>query len=273
MPTPPASPRTLGPKTEDSKKKAEDSKKKAEDSKKKGDIAYDQIMAAFDGCERNVRDFQPADFDNGYTRTQNKSLPAIPGAVTPTKETSFFIEYKWDKDFINNQGQPAGNEYTKAVFTQYYIPSSSAIVVGNRQSPASLVKRRFDFANKSISSQEIADRHVPPLHRWSDVTWTVWKEKGGDGNLRYIAYDMAGGNPVTEAVIEEILGKTEPEWPGRNFGMDSDEGRTLLGTLNGMGAARLLIDRASTMGKRYIRFYLFYSKPRYPCILIDLEPV
>ncbi|KAL8676206.1 MAG: hypothetical protein Q9224_007312 [Gallowayella concinna] len=240
-------------------------------------------MAAMDGCESPVQDFRPADFDNGYTRTkngnflpdafwQNQVFAKIPDAVVPTQATSFFVEYMWNKDFINKQGQSAVDN--RAIFKQYYIPSSSAIVVSDMRSPVNQVKDRLKNAGQPIpSSREIADRFVPPLNRWSDVTWTVWKEKGGQGNnLRYIAHDFVA-NRETEHVMEEILEYKQPEWPGRSFGMDSDEGRALLGTPNGIGVARILIDRASTMGRRDIRFYIFYAEEDYPCMLIDMKPV
>ena len=54
--------------------------------------------------------------------------------------------------------------------------------------------------------------------------------------------------------------------------MDSAEGRALLGTPNGIGAARLLIDRASELGRRDIRFHIFYSEPDSPCMMIDMRP-
>ncbi|KAL8799525.1 MAG: hypothetical protein Q9182_005834 [Xanthomendoza sp. 2 TL-2023] len=164
--------------------------------KRQGDVAYNEIMASFEGCERIVRDFKIEDFANGYSQTNwgdtlpapvwyEEVFPKLPGAVIPTAKTSFFVEYKWDKNFINNQGEPVKTFKNWAIFQQYYIPSSSAIVVSEVNSPAFQVKQSFNLAGKPIpSSQEIADCYVPPLHRWSDVTWTIWKSKGGSGNLR-----------------------------------------------------------------------------------------
>lgn len=62
------------------------------------------------------------------------------------------------------------------------------------------------------------------------------------------------------------------KFPGLDFGMDSDEGRALLGTPNGIGAARLLIDRASELGRRDVRIYIFEPEEEYPCMLVDMRP-
>lgn len=63
-------------------------------------------------------------------------------------------------------------------------------------------------------------------------------------------------------------------FPGLAYGMDSPQGRALLGTPNGIGAARLLIDRAATLGRREIRIHIFWpdGNANYPCMLIDMAP-
>ncbi|KAL8681438.1 MAG: hypothetical protein Q9186_002443 [Xanthomendoza sp. 1 TL-2023] len=144
------------------------------------------------------------------------------------------------------------------------MPSSSAILILDMRSPSSQVQRYYaDRGEQVPSGKAINDRLVPPLHRWSDATWTLWKEKGGAGNLRYIAHDLVA-NEDTESVMDSIIEEANKKpadlpFPGLVFNMDTEPGRALLGTPNGIGAARLLIDRASTLGKRDIRFHVFYA--------------
>ena len=145
------------------------------------------------------------------------------------------------------------------------------------RSPANQVKRRFERERKPIpSNQEISERWVPPLNRWSDVTWLMWKEKNGGNNLRYIGHDYIT-NEASEAIMRYIFNKYRHSqvvpWPGLDFTMDKDEGRALLGTPNGIGTARLLIDRAADLGRRDLKVYIWTFENDHLCMLWDMVPV
>ncbi|KAL8782272.1 MAG: hypothetical protein Q9213_005546, partial [Squamulea squamosa] len=265
------------------------SKEDFDNFKRQGDIAYNQMIAALEGCESRVQDYDSAALANGWTRSQD--IKYTPGVVwenavkqvagenkVPTSATSFYVNLQQDKDFTNRLGQLVKLVPNEANFKQWYIPASSAIIVSNIRSPLAEVRRRFEFAGETVpSSQDINDKYIPPLARWSDVTWTMWKEKGGGNDLQYIGHDFIA-NPKTESVMDYIFeqagkGDDPPEFPGLEFGMDSDEGRALLGTPNGIGAARLLIDRASQLGRRDIRIHIFHSEPESPCLFINMKPI
>ncbi|KAL8988912.1 MAG: hypothetical protein Q9169_008479, partial [Polycauliona sp. 2 TL-2023] len=101
-------------------------------------------------------------------------------------------------------------------------------------SPANRVRNLFARNNQPApSSQEINDRYVPPLSRWSDVTWTIWKElSDNDPNLRFIGHDSVI-NTQTNGIMDYIFEKyayqdsddddadadagDEYEWPGLDF--------------------------------------------------------
>lgn len=82
--------------------------------KDKGDVAYNEIEAALTGCARNVRDYEPSAFQNGWTRVSDIKEPLSPTwarvlrdlGSPATQDTTFYVEMKHDKDFTNNQGQP-----------------------------------------------------------------------------------------------------------------------------------------------------------------------
>lgn len=140
------------------------------------------------------------------------------------------------------------------------------------------VKTRYINAGRQPpSSQEINDRHVPPLNRWSDVTWTLWKQKAGDGakDLRYIARSFIT-NPETKSVMSYIYdkhgGDNAKAFPGLEFGMNTPEGRALLGTPNGIGTARILIDRATELGRREPRVRIFNQGANGFYMLWDMVP-
>ncbi|KAL9627283.1 MAG: hypothetical protein Q9204_006679, partial [Flavoplaca sp. TL-2023a] len=256
-------------------------------AKKQGDIIYGEMQAAWAGCAKEVQDFDPKAFENGWTRkTDGKSLPdkawqdvikTVAGEEkAPTLATSFYVNVIHDKDFTNSLGQPT--KFIKAdvglaLYSQHYLPTSSTIIVRQTRSPAYTVKKRLGAS--APSSQEIASTLVPPLNRWSDATWTLWKEKGGGANLRYIGRDYIA-NALTESVMNHIFSQhssSSREFPGLDFGMDSAEGRALLGTPNGIGAGRILIDRVGELGRRELRIWIFEPEEEYPCMFFDMRPV
>ena len=55
--------------------------------------------------------------------------------------------------------------------------------------------------------------------------------------------------------------------------MDSAEGRALLGTPNGLGAGRIMIDRVGELGRRDLRIWIFEPREEYPCMFFDMRPV
>ncbi|KAL8939357.1 MAG: hypothetical protein Q9216_003396 [Gyalolechia sp. 2 TL-2023] len=245
------------------------------DAKNRGNRALNDIQAAFGGCARNVPNFAPAQLRNGWTR--QKDTMASPGKI-------------WEQALKEVTGTAPTNEMSHHVtlwirndarYEQYYLPAKGAIVVSDVVSPATALKRRYkmDYNRPPPSNQEINDRHVPPLNRWSDITWILWNEKHGGGNLRYICHDLVS-NPESEAVMDDIFvkagrGDDVPDFPGLVFGMDSDEGKALLGTANGVGAARLLIDRADVLGPRELTIRIWHAEDAYtwPCMLIDMRPI
>ena len=79
---------------------------------------------------------------------------------------------------------------------------------------------------------------IPPLSRWSDFVYLIWKKNcGADPNgdcmknfNGIIRHNIL--NPITWAVALEACGGPYKigQWPGKTFLMDTDEGRALAGT-------------------------------------------
>lgn len=97
---------------------------------------------------------------------------------------------------------------------------------------------------------------LPDLKRWSDVAYLVWaaecQKKGKDvSSLRYV-FSSPVENAETRGIIARAMDTAHepPLWPGRKeYTMDSDEGKAILGSPNGRGAALLLIQHKATMGE------------------------
>jgi hypothetical protein len=85
---------------------------------------------------------------------------------------------------------------------------------------------------------------VPPLHRWSDIVYLQWLLTSptitSPAPIKYI-FRLTIHHVPTYAILNKILKKhnrTQYElWPGMTFAIDSEEGKAILGTPNGAGAA------------------------------------
>ncbi len=87
-------------------------------AKEHGDVAYDEIQAAFSGCESKAQEFPPKTLNNGWTRKRDQNDPLEQvwadafqdllkpeGDKIPTKERVFNIRVNQDKPFTNKQGE------------------------------------------------------------------------------------------------------------------------------------------------------------------------
>lgn len=98
---------------------------------------------------------------------------------------------------------------------------------------------------------------LPDLKRWSDVAYMVWaaeclKKSEPVSNLRYI-FSSPVENAESQGNIARAMKTTmkSPLWPGRKeYSMDRDEGKAILASPNGRGAALLLIQHKVQLGER-----------------------
>ncbi|KAL8739959.1 MAG: hypothetical protein Q9184_008549 [Pyrenodesmia sp. 2 TL-2023] len=261
-----------------------------------------KIQAAFDGCARDpVQNFQPSALDNGWTRTTlNIALDAPwrayidfelgQGKVPPTDQTSF-IELTQDKEFRNKQGatRPALSTtgLEPARYRTYHIPAISAIIIKNMRSPATVVKEIFRQAKQPNppSNAVITNVYTPPLSRWSDVTWTVYQDLANaaqKGKLQFIGHDQVN-NDFSARVMVYIIRKHQPQgnpnarpslpFPGFEFGIETEEGKALLGTPNGLGTAWLLYDRGGELGRRGLKVRIWIEGRDKLMMAFNMVPV
>jgi hypothetical protein len=98
---------------------------------------------------------------------------------------------------------------------------------------------------------------IPDLKRWSDVGYLKWADQASKRNvavdsLRYI-FSAPIENSETLGIIARAINSEQdpPTWPGRKeYRMDTAEGKALMGSPNGRGAALLLVQHKDTMGER-----------------------
>ncbi|KAL8670643.1 MAG: hypothetical protein Q9168_004822, partial [Polycauliona sp. 1 TL-2023] len=160
-------------------------------------------------------------------------------------------------EFSDEDLKDGWNEFSNnATYYVWYLPDFAAIIASNIISPKYEVEKKF--AGQTLSAEDIAKR-VPKLNRFSDAIWTVWEQQrpSDPENVRYLGHDFIT-NPTTVDIMSYIFGaeyrgvKAVP-WPGMPFDLDSDEGKALLASPNGVGTHWFLADRVARLKKRNIK--------------------
>jgi hypothetical protein len=124
----------------------------------------------------------------------------------------------------------------------------------------------YKFSAAYMAKVNEVDGPMPKLKSWSDIAFLSWLAVGGQQTLRYIVSANVQ-NDVTNAIIDKLLEKNniklDPDWDSfdpffhchqftwdkrRRFDMTTEEGKVLLASPNGLGAAYLLIQHKSTFG-------------------------
>lgn len=171
----------------------------------------------------------------------------------------------------------ARGKATQADFTNVYNPSQGVIIANFNYGSAYQIEE-FGLTGKH------PDIVPPPLKQWSDVVFLEYQAEcqaqGKDmKNLKYIFHIIAQ-NPDTEYVIEQILGEGNepPDWSERKiYSTDSDEGKAILATPNGNGAAWFLVQHQLQLGRKKVKdvsvFKETLSGDQYngPCFVFEIE--
>ena len=144
---------------------------------------------------------------------------------------------------------------TDAIYENYFSTGgqNTAIFASQNWSP--------DFWG-SLNDPPVTGDNVIPLKRWSDVIFLNYQSlmvgRGKDAmhRLKYI-FRMRVNNKKSVKIMEGILGggslrESIKAWPGVYYGMETDDGRALLGTPNGLGVAWLLIQHKKQLGRKTV---------------------
>ncbi|KAI4136200.1 MAG: hypothetical protein LQ341_005787, partial [Variospora aurantia] len=262
-----------------------------ETAKCKGKALYNNINAAFQGKASlgSVYEFSAQSLENGWRYedeveelddTWNEALKMISrtlriGDRLPTEAESLVIGVSQTIPYKNSVGQSLQpDERTGGFYDVAYIPSFLTIIATDTQSP----RNQLIFNSRGDITEAEIQRRLPPLHRLSDVIWTIWNLNSRSPNdLRYI-----GRSNVLDEGAVAIMGRFFADrggitgWPGYTYGIDTEEGQALLATPNGVAIAWLLIDRAGRLGRRRPKVTIWSAFPdagRGFHMLWDLEPI
>ncbi|KAL8896280.1 MAG: hypothetical protein Q9207_007781 [Kuettlingeria erythrocarpa] len=167
-------------------------------------------------------------------------------------------------DFENAFGE---QEATSAQYYAYYVPETSAVIMDVTWSPRSkLTMRRelVDGVSQPIPPEEILKR-IPRMNQLSDLVWHTWTGTTQEpGAFRYYAIQgivNTPTRPLMKEIFEARRGTTDVPWSKRlTFDLNSDEGKTLFASPNGIAVNWLLIHHATVLGKREPRVTIFNEK-------------
>ncbi|KAI4197014.1 MAG: hypothetical protein LQ350_006201 [Teloschistes chrysophthalmus] len=189
-----------------------------------------------------------ADLNNGWTveirdgKEPNQEVePALEGLGISYDTGVEGRDNTQDQPFTDKDGngnQPA----TKGFYITAFLTNGGTIIAENNRSPA----------------RQAPGAKIPPLWRWSDVTWLQWSTLAGAraAGLRYIIQDNIY-TELTRYVIEHIEMAVPPlydldlPWPGHLYNAQSQQALMLLGSPHGIGVAWMLADHKDVLGIRY----------------------
>ncbi|KAB8271770.1 hypothetical protein BDV30DRAFT_249945 [Aspergillus minisclerotigenes] len=160
--------------------------------------------------------------------------------------------------YEQTQEYKAGNSYYEPTFGYYKATIST--------------KAGYISAEDNISPAyrlaETRKGYPPPtISRLSDVYFLMWKEVAGNSeaelkNIKYFVRHHVINGASLDVALEVASGKPLPptkedgsrdtsmveEWPGKSYDMSTDDGKAILGTPNGAGVARFLMDHKQELG-------------------------
>ncbi|KAL8718034.1 MAG: hypothetical protein Q9225_004788 [Loekoesia sp. 1 TL-2023] len=252
----------------------------------KGGNQWRKLQEASDHTSPSGPIFSDEDLQDGWSKDDTdqqqimswiRPLEELVGRK-PVRSDTKYIKLRQDKAFRNAAGDLVQETLKESMYFVTYLPSFSTIIASNTKSPSYQLRKKYP-GPLQLTRDDIAKR-VPKLNRFSDVIWKVWTQlvPNDPEKLRYVARDFIV-NDVTVDIMNHIFGakyrgeKNFP-WPGLTFGLDSDEGKALLASPNGIGVYWLLLDRAAKLGRRKLKVTIFSGTEGayYYCMLWDLNP-
>ncbi|KAL8992731.1 MAG: hypothetical protein Q9169_006883 [Polycauliona sp. 2 TL-2023] len=232
---------------------------------KKRAIDYDRMVCKGRKLLHMIQTAQPVDYTwdeaalkNGWTWKRNvlgappeELLGALGKLGIATDERSVHSIYlKQDRVFMDKFGR-LNNPPTGGLYHNTFIPSHGTIIAESNFSPSF----------KSPGST------IPPLSRWSDIIYLLWRHEAGLLNLRNLRYIFRSNiiTPLTRDLIEYIEVSDENDlhlpWPGHTYDMNSEDGLALLATAHGQGVAYLIADHNDVLGRKIPMARVFTELP------------
>ncbi|KAL8628677.1 hypothetical protein Q9189_005625 [Teloschistes chrysophthalmus] len=224
-----------------------------------GNKLWNMIQDAYNGKGPKPQAFTLEDADNGWTTDENNS----------------HLPDRWDDAYDLMVESVGGEDTTLSLIQHWILPDQNAIIAQYVNSPYNKLRSRNHPPPPPNSS--LPDL-VPPLHRLSDIAWLSWAELSRTPHtLQYIGHDYITNSDtkrIMNLIFRASAGVDWMGWPGLEFGVETWEGRALLGTPNSGNVAWLLVARAGVMGRRGLRVRIwakgYEMLEPVPCLLWNM---
>ncbi|KAL8648493.1 MAG: hypothetical protein Q9226_005970 [Calogaya cf. arnoldii] len=253
----------------------------------KGKQYWEQgVLPAFDGQSRFPNPFftggaesqiQDQLLDSGWTSNEDNArlgdhwkdaFRGIAGGIPDDNVDVVRTFLDQSQDFDNGYGEQRA---TSAQYHGLYIPHNAAIIMFLTISPRNKVQRR------RVPAPDIP-KYIPRLNQLSDLVWMAWDNLVENPEvLRYYAVERII-NQVASPLMDEIFkqrrgGTIDVPWSQRlTFDLESDEGKALFASPNGIAVNWLLIHHAALLGRRMPRVSIFNPGGNNRCMIWDLVP-
>ena len=152
------------------------------------------------------------------------------------------------------------HQTTHGYFSQVSNPLSGVLIADSNLTRTHAAKFDDAWEEEAIG--------LSPLRHWSDVAFLQYLSSFPEPPVRPIplnyVFRVQIQNAETSLVLNNIISKhgtfTFEFWPGITFGMDTEEGKAILGTPNGCGVAWMLIQHKKAFGEKNIeKVTLFHA--------------
>ncbi|KAH6644834.1 hypothetical protein C7974DRAFT_420258 [Boeremia exigua] len=185
----------------------------------------------------------------------------------------------WDPSLtVDGQRVPAINQWYNVEGTEYQA-TQAHFEFGVNTAGGALYGFFLESAPHAASALWHAHRRpadpakLPRLRAFSDILWAYWARANPDvTNIRFF-FMLGISNDETNQLIARCLhnaGKELSEWPGVEFGADTEEGHALIGSPNGAAFAYFLLQRKGVLGrKRVERVTVFRAETEDEVMFVD----
>ncbi|KAL8865248.1 MAG: hypothetical protein Q9174_006989 [Haloplaca sp. 1 TL-2023] len=240
----------------------------------KGEKYYQEgVLQAQAGNGPAGRAFTENDLRNGWEYKEAR-FPTVPDgwipvmeamrAGIPDRDEIYGVNLDSTDSFINGRGARVNSPH-EGRYHLTYIPNNDIIIATDTISPVA-----------NVPKPSIPDR-LPACFQLSDCAWVVWNKVSQTPNdLRFYAVDDVE-NDISRPVIDQILrNRRGTNWVDfedkLTFSIDSEEGKALFGSPNGIAAAWIMIHRVGSLGRRVPRVTIWNRGAVSRCMLWDMVP-
>jgi hypothetical protein len=210
---------------------------------------------------------------NGYTALITACLKSSGGTSQDINATVIVSDLHHDEFYLD------GVKYPFTLGTNFSIlnPKAGLPIASVNTTP----KKMYPKGQKESEKFKF-----PKLNHWFDIAFLQWASLGADDvdpDLKFVARVIIT-NCDTITVLQTVLANLPkkynlgdqflPRWPGVTFTMETEEGKTLLGTPNGSGIAWLLAQHKKQLGYKVgKKVQLWYSITSAPNLLFHLKEI